>query len=97
MNQLTNHVNNQSFIQSPDVIQVNLTLKMTTVQVRCGIASHCQSTVDNSPSQDYAHSDDHAQPTYEMTPRLKPFTKNSLIVTVVFIASNFGKNEMKSD
>ena len=70
---------------------------MTTVQVRCGIASHCQCTVDNGPSQDYAHSDDHAQPTYEMTPRLKPFTKNGLIVTVVFIASNFGKNEMKSD
>ena len=79
------------------MIQLNLTLRMTTVQVRCGIVSHCQSTVDNSPSQDYAHSDDHAQPTYEMTPWLKPFTKNSLIVTVVFIASNFGKNEMKSD
>ena len=43
----------------------------------CGIVSHCQSTVDNSPSQDYAHSDDHAQPTYEMTPWLKPFTKKS--------------------
>ena len=43
--QLTNHVNNQSFIQSTDVIQLNLTLKMTTVQVRCGIASHCQTTV----------------------------------------------------
>ena len=68
---------------------------MTTVQVRCGNATPV--TVNNSPTQDYAHSDDHAQPAYEMTPRLKPFTKNGLIVTVVFITSSFGKNEMKSD
>ena len=31
-------------------------------------------TVNNSPLQDYDHLDDHTQPTYEMTPRFKPFT-----------------------
>ena len=25
-------------------------------------------TVNNSPTQDYVHPDDHARPTYEMTP-----------------------------
>ena len=29
---------------------------------------------NNSPIQDYVHADDHTQPTYEMTPGLKPFT-----------------------
>ena len=28
---------------------------------------------NNSPIQDYAHPDDHTQPTYEMTPGFKPF------------------------
>ena len=34
-------------------------------------------TVNNStsPIQDYVHRDDHAQPTYEMTPGFKPFTE----------------------
>ena len=31
-------------------------------------------TVNNSPTQDYVHPDDHAQPTYEITPGFKPFT-----------------------
>ena len=32
-------------------------------------------SVNNSPIliQDYIHPDDHAQPTYEMTPGFKPF------------------------
>ena len=29
----------------------------------------------NSPIEDYVHPDDHTQPTYEMTPGFKPFTK----------------------
>ena len=33
---------------------------------------------NNSPIQDYVHPVDHVQPTYEMTPRFKPFTKKSL-------------------
>ena len=31
--------------------------------------------VNNNPGQDYVHPDDHTQPTYEMTPGFKPFTK----------------------
>ena len=30
--------------------------------------------VFNSPNQDYFRSDDHTQPTYEMTPEFQPFT-----------------------
>ena len=29
---------------------------------------------NNSPIQDYVHLDDQTQPTFEMTPRFKPFT-----------------------
>ena len=35
--------------------------------------------VNNSPIQDYNHLDDHAPPTYEMTPGLKPFTRVPLL------------------
>ena len=55
-----------------DVIQLTLTLKMT-------IAQNVETSVtvnNNSPLQDYVHPDDHTQPTYEMTPGLKPFTLN---------------------
>ena len=55
-----------------DVIQPTLTLKMT-------IAQNVETSVtvnNNSPLQDYVHPDDHTQPTYEMTPGLKPFTLN---------------------
>ena len=31
-------------------------------------------TVNNCPTQDYVHSDDHAQPTYEIAPGLKHVT-----------------------
>ena len=44
-------------------------LKMTTAQV-----VETSVTVSNSPIQDYVYPDDHAQPTYEMTPGFKPFT-----------------------
>ena len=44
-------------------------MKMTTAQV-----VETSVTVSNSPIQDYVHPDDHAQPTYEMTPGFKPFT-----------------------
>jgi len=53
-------VNNQSLIPSTDVIQVSLTLKMTTAKdVETSV------TVNNSPIQDYDQTDDHAQPTYK--------------------------------
>ena len=56
---------------STDVIQLTLTLKMTTALV-----VETSVTVNNkSPIQDYVHSDDETQPTFEMTPGFKPFTK----------------------
>ena len=45
-------------------------LKMTTAQV-----VETSVTVNNSPIQDYVHPDDQTQPTFEMTPGFKPFTK----------------------
>ena len=56
---LTNQVNKQSSISSTDVIQLPLTLKMTTAQV-----VETSVTINNSPTQDYVHLDDKAQPTY---------------------------------
>ena len=67
---MTNQVNNQSFISSIDVIQLNLTLKMTTEQV----VETSVTDNNNGPIQDYVHPDDHIYPTYEMTPGLKPLT-----------------------
>ena len=58
--QLTNQINNQSIISLTDVIQLTLTLKMTTAQfVKTSV------TVDNSPIQDYIHPDDQTQPTFD--------------------------------
>ena len=47
-------------IPSTDVIQLTLTLKMTTVQV-----VETSVTVNNSPIQDYVHPDDQTQPTFK--------------------------------
>ena len=58
----SNQVNNQRLIPSTDVIQLTLTLKMTTAQV-----VEKSVTVNNSPIQDYVHPDDHAQLTYDKT------------------------------
>ena len=44
---------------STDMIQLTLTLKMTTTQVGKMLV-----TVNNSPIQDYDHPDDQAPPTY---------------------------------
>ena len=57
-------------IPSTDVIQITLTLKMTT-----GLVVGTSVTVNNnSPIQDYDHPDDQTQLTFEMTPGFKPFT-----------------------
>ena len=45
-----------------DVIQLTLTLKMTTAQV-----FETSVAVNNSPIQDYVHPDDQTQPTFTMT------------------------------
>ena len=65
-----NQINNQSIIPSTDVIQLTLTLKMTTAQV----VETSVTVNNNSPIQDYVHPDDQTQPTFEMTPGFKPFT-----------------------
>ena len=51
------------------MIQLTLTLKMTTAHV-----VETSVTVNNSPIQDYVHPDDQTQPTFEMTPGFKTFT-----------------------
>ena len=50
---------------------------MTTAQV----VETSVTVNNNSPIQDYVHPDDHTQPTYEMTPGFKPFTKNKGLCT----------------
>ena len=52
------------------MIELTLTLKMTTAQV----VETSITVNNNSPIQDYVHSDDQTQPTFEMTPGFKPFT-----------------------
>ena len=52
-----------------DVIQLTLTLKMTTAQV----VETSVTVNNNSPIQNYVHPDDQTEPTLEMTPGLKPF------------------------
>ena len=59
-----------SIIPSPYVIQLTLTLKMTTAQV----IETSVTVINNSPIQDYVHPDDQTQPTFEVTPGFKPFT-----------------------
>ena len=58
---LTSQVNIQSYLPSNDVIQLTLTLKMTTAQV-----AKTAVTVDNSPLQGYTHLDDDTSPTYDI-------------------------------
>ena len=67
---LVNQINNQSIIPSTDVIQLSLTLKMTTAKV----VETSVTVNNNSPIQDFVHPDDQTQPTFEMPPGFKPFT-----------------------
>ena len=55
---------------------------MTTAQ----IVKTLVTVNNNSPIQDYAHPDDHTQPTYEMTPGFKPFTLTFLSVEFVYLS-----------
>ena len=60
------------------MIQLTLTLKMTTAQI-----VKTSVTVNNSsPIQDYryVHPDDQSQPTFEMIPGFKPFTVLMLVI-----------------
>ena len=80
-------INNQSIIPSTDVIQLTLTLKMTT---------ETSVTVNNnSPIQDYVHPDDQTQPTFEMTPGFKPFTRFIGFLGFAFHALLIGMDRKK--
>ena len=57
-------INNRSLRPSTHVIQITLTLKMTTAQV----VETSVTVNNNSPIQDYVHLGDQTQRTYEMTP-----------------------------
>ena len=48
---------------------------MTTAQV----VETSVTVNNNSPIQDYVHPDDQTQPTFEMTPGFKPFTRNTTL------------------
>ena len=54
---------------------------MTTTQV----VETSVTVNNNSPIQDYVHLDDHAQPTYEMTPGLKHFIILKMIIIIIII------------
>ena len=69
---MTNQINNQSIIPSTDVIQLTL----TTAQV----VETSVTVNNNSLTQDYVHPDDQTQPTSDMTPGFKPFTKRKTFV-----------------
>ena len=61
-----------------DVIQLTMTLKMTTAQVVETLV-----TVKNNGSiQDFVHPDDYTQPTYEITPGFKNFHSNKDIANM---------------
>ena len=62
------------------MMQLTLTLKMTTAQV-----VETSVTINNSPIQDYVHPDDHAQPTSEMTHGLKHFIILKMIIIIIII------------
>ena len=55
---INNQINNQSIIPSTDVIQLTLTLKMTTAQV----LETSVTVNNNSPIQDYVYPNDQTQP-----------------------------------
>ena len=63
------------------MIQHTLTLKMTSTQV----VKTSVTLNNNSPIQDYVHPDDHTQPTYGMTPCLKPFTIPAIIIIIIML------------
>ena len=67
------------------IFRVKLTLKMTTAQV----VETSVTVNNNSPIQDYVHLDDHALPTYEMTPVFKPFTDIKFTLLLVMSNQNF--------
>ena len=70
---MTNQVNVDlefSTIKTSNVIQLTLTLKVTSTVSCCQMSV----TVFNSPIQEYTHPGDHIPLTYNMTPGYAPVT-----------------------
>ena len=72
--------------------------KTTSTDSENGYHTCCRTSVNannNSPIHGlYVHPDDHIQPTYEMTPGLKPFTNQHLIdyeltIHILFITDSW--------
>ena len=70
----------------------------TSIDSENGYHACCRTSVNannNSPIHGlYVHPDDHIQPTYEMTPGLKPFTNQHLIdyeltIHILFITDSW--------
>ena len=61
------------------MIQLTLTLKMTTAQV----VETSIPVKHNSPIKDFVQPDDQTQPTLEMTPGFKPFTITIIIIIII--------------
>ena len=59
------------------MIQLTLTLKMTTAQV-----VETSLTINNSSILDYVHVDDHSQPTYEVSSKITSIGSVILIVII---------------
>ena len=59
------------------MIQLTLTLKMTTVQV-----VETSLTINNSSIQDYIHVDDHSEPTYEVSSKITSMGSVILIIII---------------
>ena len=82
------------------IVRVNVVLNRTVVVkkvtyvLKIDYRTACQETSvtannNNSPIQVYVHSNDHTQPTYEMTSGFKPFTDLKFILLLVMSDQNF--------
>ena len=77
------------------MIQLTLTLKMTTAQV----VETSVTFNNNSPIQDYVHPNDQTQPTFDMTPGFKPFTIIIIMIktgSFIIFKNDFGFWKKKS-
>ena len=85
----SNQTNNQSIIPSTDMIQLTLTLKMTTTQV----VETSVTVNNNSPIQDYVHPDDKTQVIF-LKPCIK-YAELSLRAEAHISVTGWGQNEIQ--
>ena len=75
-----------------------MTLKITSPQV----VETLVTVNNNSPIQDYVHPDNQTQPTFEMIPGFKPFTKKNALIfkeilSTVLLTSEKGAKNFQTD